>query len=413
LSKIKVVHLVAGGVNGGAGRGAYWLHKSLIRNGIDSVIITNGKNENNDPTIISTSVSKKGKLWSLIVSQLDSIFLLFFPKRITRIFSTGFFGLSYNKNKHFKDADIIHLHWINGLVSASSIKKIKKPIVWSIRDMWPMTGGCHYSLDCEGYKTGCGDCPQLNAPSGFDFTRLIVKKKKKYFSKVKPVGISDWVTDELLKSSVFSDSRPVTINNNVDCSVFYPTNKITAREILGIETNKKIILVGSTNVKDFYKGFPVFLDSLKFIDSKKYTLCVFGKSDKESLERSGFEYIALGYLHEDISLRLAYSAADVFVAPSIQEAFGKTIVESMACKTPVVCFDATGPASIVEHKKNGYKARPFSPEDFASGIEWIVDNSEYEVLCASARDLALTKFDSVVVAEQYVKLYKELLSKDM
>jgi glycosyltransferase involved in cell wall biosynthesis len=76
------------------------------------------------------------------------------------------------------------------------------------------------------------------------------------------------------------------------------------------------------------------------------------------LESTGFEFKALGFLHNDVALRLAYSSADVFVAPSIQEAFGKTLVESLACKTPVVCFDATGPASIVEHKVSGYKARP-------------------------------------------------------
>lgn len=413
MGKIRVVHLIAGGINSGAGRGAYWLHKGLIKNGIDSVIITNGKNENNDPSVISTSISKRGKIWSLIVSQIDSILLLAFPNRIKRIFSTGLFGLNYRANHSFKEADIVHLHWINGLVSASSIEKINKPTVWSIRDMWPMTGGCHYSLDCVKYRDGCGGCPQLKGLGGFDFTKLLVKKKKKHFSKVKPVGISDWVTDELLNSSIFADSNPVTIQNNVDCSVFHPLVKSTARELLGIETSKKIILAGSTNVNDFYKGFSNFLASLKFLDADKYLLCVFGKPDKQALEATGFEYITLGYLHDDISLRLTYSAADVFVAPSIQEAFGKTLVESLACKTPVVCFDATGPASIVEHKKNGYKAKPFDPEDIANGIKWVVYHNDYEALRDSARDLALRKFDSVVVAEQYAKLYNELLSKDV
>jgi glycosyltransferase involved in cell wall biosynthesis len=110
---------------------------------------------------------------------------------------------------------------------------------------------------------------------------------------------------------------------------------------------------------------------------------------------------------------LAYSAADVFVAPSIQEAFGKTLVESLACKTPVVCFDATGPAGIVEHKINGYKAKPFESEDIAKGIDWVVNKSDYNWLSDVARELALKKFDSSVIADKYINLYSGLLYKEL
>ena len=174
----------------------------------------------------SLPTSKFRRIISLIVGQLDSLLLWIFPNRKNRTLSTGFFGLNYKCNLRFIEADIVHLHWVNGLVSTRSVRGINKPVVWSIREMWPITGGCRYSLDCEKYKTGCGKCPQLNSGLGIDFTNLTAKMKKKYFRKVNSVGISEWVTSEANKSFIFGDGRAVTINNNVDCSLFFPIEKI-------------------------------------------------------------------------------------------------------------------------------------------------------------------------------------------
>jgi len=282
--------------------------------------------------------------------------------------------------------------------------------------MWPMTGGCHLSLDCEKYKTGCGNCPQLNGAFGKDFTRHAVKAKRSAFRRVQPVGISDWVTSQLNSSTVFGDNNAITIYNNVDFSVFFPANKEFSKESLGLTTKKKIILSGSTNCGDFYKGFSLFSESLKSLDKDDYFICIFGKLDAAAIaamEATGFEYKALGFLHDDVSMRLAYNAADVFVAPSIQEPFGKTLVEALACKVPVVCFDATGPAGIVEHKVNGYKAKAFEPEDMATGTDWVVKQSNYATLSNDARNSAMKKFDSVVIADKYIKIYSDLLCKDL
>ncbi|WP_415906820.1 glycosyltransferase [Neptuniibacter sp. QD72_48] len=408
---MKVVHLVAGSLTGGAGRGAYWLHQALISKGIDSKIITNSQDDFGDPTVYSMYKSKLGRLLSLVASQLDKILLALFPKREKRIFSTGLFGLQYKKNELYRAADIVHLHWVNGLVSSKSISSIDKPIVWSIRDMWPMTGGCHYSLECERYISGCGSCPQLNAFKGLDFTKYLVRLKNKSYSKVQPVGISDWVTDELKRSAVFREAKlkAITINNCVDFSIFEPVDKNVARNILNITSSKKIILVGSTSLTDFYKGFSYFIESLEYLNKDDYLICAFGKPDVAALKSTGFEYLAFGYLYDNLSLKLVYSAADVFAAPSIQEAFGKTLVESMACNTPVVCFDATGPASIVKHKITGYKAKLYDAKDFSVGLSWVLNKSSDESLSDGVRDIAFKDFDSSVAADQYILLYENMV----
>ena len=408
---MKILHIVAGDLNGGAARGAYWLHSGLKELNIDSKIFTNSKITLGDNSVVTINNSKKRKAINIIRGQLDNLFPLFYRKRKKIIFSSSFFGVDFTKTNEYKEADIVHLHWINGsFVNIKHLGKIEKSIVWTMRDMWPMTGGCHYAMECDKYKTGCGNCEQLNSHSSYDLSKFILNRKKKYLPKdMKIVGISHWLSDEAKKSELFKDYDVRTISNNIDSKEFFPVDKDIARKILGIKSSKKIILVGSTNLKDFYKGFDKYLEAIKQLDKEKYFLCFFGNVDKNVVSDLGFEYKSFGYLNDNISLRLVYSCANVFVAPSLMDAFGKTIAESMGCGTPVVCFDATGPKDIVTHKVDGYKAESFKSDDLSSGIEWILNNKNYEELCQKARNKVVREFDSVVVAKKYIELYEEIL----
>jgi len=408
---VKILHIVAGNLTGGAARGAYWLHQGLVELEIDSKIFTNSKTTFGDNKIVTTMESKKDKIFNMIRVQLDSLLILFYPNRKKTLFSPGFLGVNFTKTKEYQEADIIHLHWINGsFVNIKHLSKIKKPIVWTMRDMWPMTGGCHYAMECENFKTGCGNCKQLGSGFQYDLSRIIVDRKKKYlFKSMKIVGISDWLSKEAKESEVFKDFDIRTISNNINSDNFTPIDKSTARNILGIKTNKKIILVGAQSLNDFYKGFDKFVEAVGKLNKNKYFLCFFGNLDNSVVDVMGFEYKNFGFMYDAISLRLLYSASNVFVAPSIMDAFGKTLAESMACKTPVVCFDATGPKDIVDHKVTGYKAKPFDTTDLANGIEWVLDNENYEELCKNAREKVVREFDSKVIAQKYIELYGEIL----
>jgi glycosyltransferase involved in cell wall biosynthesis len=407
---MNVLHIVAGDLTGGAARGAYWLHKGLIELGVNSKIFTNSKTTLGYENIM-TLTSKKDKAINILSRQFDKLLLFFYPNRKRIIFSSGLFGLDFTKKKEYKEADIIHLHWINGgLVNIKHLSKIDKPIVWTMRDMWPMTGGCHYPMDCQKYKTGCGSCKQLESYE-YDLSKFILNRKIKYLPKnIKLIGISHWLSDKARESKLFKKVNIQTISNNINTKEFFPVDKKLAREILGIKTEKNIILVGSTNLKDFYKGFGKFQNAVKSLGKEKYFLCFFGNINKRSAEELGFDYKSFGYLNDNISLRLVYSCADVFVAPSLMDAFGKTIAEAMACGTPTVCFDATGPKDIVDHKINGYKAKPFESDDLADGIKWILNSSNYFNISQNAINKVKTEFDNVVIAQKYIKLYKELLS---
>ena len=412
--KLKVLHLVAGELNGGAARGAYWLHQAQRAAGIDSILITSGQDDLGDPSVISLAKSSWQKLKFMLLPRLSGLLKVLYKKRKNIIFNTGFEGIDFTKHPAYESADIVHLHWINGLVSMETLSKINKPIVWTMRDMWPLTGGCHYAMDCEQYRTGCGKCPQLGSQFKYDLSRLVVSNKRRSLNKrMRLIGISEWLSSCARHSFVFSGFRVDTIANNIDTDQFFPVNRNHAREILGLPSNKKIILVGATSITDFYKGYDLFVESIKSLDLSDIHIVIFGNTNTQALEKLGAQHTILGYLADTISLRLAYSASDVFVAPSRMEAFGKTLVEAMACGTPVVCFDATGPKDIVTHQITGYKAKPFDPADLAAGIRWVVElqQDEFDQLRRQTRQRAADVFGSHVAADKYKMLYLELLAE--
>ncbi|WP_459824145.1 glycosyltransferase, partial [Desulfomicrobium salsuginis] len=332
---MKVLHIVAGELSGGAARGAYWLHCGLREIGIESKILTNSRTTLGDNGVVSVTKSKKDKAFNFFRSHFDHMLAAFYAKREKFIFSSGIIGYDFTKNREYEEADIVHLHWINaGFIDMQHLKKVNKPMVWTMRDMWPMTGGCHYAMGCENYKIGCGNCKQLRSESGLDLSRFILWRKKKFLPKsIKIVGISNWLTEQAKASDLFKSYDIRTIHNNVSSNALYPIDKIIAKSILGIKTDKKVILAGATDLNSFYKGFSKYIEALKYLDKNQYYLCFFGRVDNSVVQSLGFEYTSFGFMYDNVSLMLIYSSADVFVAPSLMEAFGKTLAESMACGT--------------------------------------------------------------------------------
>ena len=408
---MKVLHLVAGELTGGAARGAYWLHLGLRRLGVHSTILTNSSITFGDDCVFSIGRGISGRLMCALRRRLEALPPHFYFRRQPGIFSSGLIGFDFTRTMQFREADVVHLHWINeGLVNMRHLRTVEKPVVWTMRDMWPMTGGCHYSMGCEGYRRGCGRCDQLRSGHHSDWSRLVLARKQKFLPKqMTLVGISKWLSEKAREIPLFRDVNIRTISNNVDTQVFLPVEKTVAREALRISTVKKVVLFGGADLKSAYKGYGKMLEALAALDSRRYFVLSFGSYPVDAVAKLGFQTRNFGYVHDNALLRLIYSASDVYIAPSIMEAFGKTLAEAMACGTPVVCFDATGPKDIVTHKQDGYKARPFDPQDFADGIEWICGSENYHALCRVARDKVVRLFDNSVIARHYLDLYTELV----
>jgi glycosyltransferase involved in cell wall biosynthesis len=411
---MKILQINTSDIQGGAARAAYRIHKGLQAAGIQSHMLVQSK-KSDDNSVIGPS-NKFNKVLSLLRPTLDASVVKLRAKGSKTIFYPAW--LPYSGISSQIDAlspDIVHLQWIcGGMLRIEEIKKIKKPLVWTLQDMWAFTGGCHYSDTCERFQQCCGECPQLKRKGKNDLSHAIFKRKEKAWHDINLtiVTISQWLADCARKSSLFAQKRIEVIPNGLDTDHYQVIDKALARQIWHLPQNRKLILFGAISAtKDPRKGFHFIQSALQQLPWRgKAELVVFGAIEPENPPDLGLPIHYLGHLHDDVSLALLYSAADVMLVPSKQEAFGQTASESMSCGTPVVAFGATGLLDIVDHKQNGYLAQPFESNDLARGIEWVLaDEERYKQLCHAAREKAVTHFDIKKVAKQYVDLYQSLL----
>lgn len=407
---MKILHIVAGDLLGGAAKGAYNLHRGLLHIGIESRMIL--QNAGGDDLFIEPiSKSMMGLLVKKYRTFCDYLPVMLYHSDDFLLFSTGMSGCDVTRVPHYEWADVIHLHWINsGMINTKSLRDVEKPLIWTMRDMWPFTGGCHCVLDCVKYIGGCGACPQLRSKRKFDLSRYIVRRKKRYYpDKLQLVALSTWLAECAKKSAVFKNRTIQVIYNSINTEEYFPVDREVARISLGLPNGRKIILTGAATLAQEHKGFSKFREAVKNVSSD-YLFLFFGHVDHRDLDALRINYKTLGYLNDTVTMRLAYSASDVFVAPSIQEAFGKTLAEAMACGVPVVAFDATGPKDIIDHKVNGYLAKPFEGTDLGHGIEWILgDKCRYKILSENAINKVEQNFSLAVVANKYFQLYNDIL----
>ena len=427
---MKILHINTSDIAGGAARAAYRLHQALNQNGAVSTMLVQAK-ASDDPAVTGPS-SKITKAIALMRPSLDMLPLVPYASR-KKLFHCAWLPFSgiLNKIKQI-NPDIIHLHWIaGGFAAIGEIAEIGAPVIWSLHDMWPFTGGCHYDDDCGRYKTGCGCCPVLSSGRLNDLSRAVIARKQRAFDRACLVavnGLSSWISDCARKSLVFSNKRVVNIPNPIDAERYKPLGKQLAKRILGLNPEKKHVLFGAMNpAGDARKGYAELCRALRKLKTRGVEFIVFGAGKTASSPEFDFPSHYMGVLHDDVSLRIVYSAAEVMVAPSLQENLSNIIMESLACGTPVVGFDAGGNKDMIDHKINGYLAAPFDENDLSGGIDWVLHESGKRRLnpasggqaadeCAlspiekNARETVLRKFDSRIVSRQYLALYNDVLS---
>jgi glycosyltransferase involved in cell wall biosynthesis len=401
---------------GGAARYAYRLHRELLHQGINSGMLVRDKFKD-DPSVIGIT-SKLEKLKSIITPKLDALALYHYPNRNKELFTPGIFG-SFNLKKYQNKYDIFNIHWVaGGFQNIESIGKITKPVVITLHDSWAFTGGCHVPFDCSNFLNNCGRCPLLHSKKKNDLSaRSLLKKKRLWDNKnIVVVGGGGWITENAKKSTVFQNSRVETIHPGLDINVYKPLGKNYCREILGLNISDKVILFGAVkSTSDKNKGFQMLILALKKLISTRTVsgnlkLVVFGATSSFEDLNIGIDIQYVGKMHDDISLSILYSAADLMIVPSIQESFGQTASESFSCGTPVVAFDTSGLKDIIDHQVNGYLAKPFDTDDLANGIEWMLeDSNRLDKMGIKAREKAINKFDIKNCANSYIKIFESVI----
>lgn len=401
--------------DGGAAIAAYRLTEGLqaIFPELKMTVFEKGTD---DPTV-EKAQSRISQLVSRFAFGIDAIPLRRYRHRENNIvWSTNWFPYG-GLFKHIQ-ADILHFHWIGrGMIPIAQIGRLKAPIVWTMHDEWPFTGGCHYTNGCQRFETACGSCPQLRSHGDRDLSRSIWSRKEKAWrtARIIPVAPSRWLAERATTSSLFRKRDIRVIPNGLDLNTFRPIEKPLARRLLQLPQDKLLILFGaSRSTSDPRKGFPLLLDALGKLTTRSLRrndleLLVFGASHSPSTDALAIPTHYVGTLHDDLMLALLYSAADVFVAPSQQDNLPNTIMESLACGTPAVGFRVGGIPDLIEHEANGYLAAPADADDLARGIAWVIEDQErWQRLSARARQKCQQEFELSYIARRYADLYEEV-----
>ncbi|MDB9303323.1 glycosyltransferase family 4 protein [Nodularia spumigena CS-591/12] len=402
---------------GGGYAAAYRLHQGLKKINIDSTMLVSEKNRD-DFTVLGSN-NKLGKGWGKIAPTLHSLPLIAYPKRQNKlIFSLQWMPDKLAAQVAKMNPDVINLHWINGgYLRIETLAKFKKPIVWTLHDMWAFTGGCHYSANCDKYTKFCGACPQLGSHKERDISRWIWQRKAKAWKNINLTIVtpSRWLAECARKSSLFHNSPIEVIPNALDTQIYKPIDKTIARKLLNLPLDKKLLLFGAMNsTSDRRKGFHLLEPALRKLSQdnsqENIELVIFGASRPLEVPHFGWPTNYLGRLNDDISLSLVYSAADVFLAPSVEDNLPNTVMEALACGTACIAFDIGGMSDMIEHQQNGYLAKPFDIDDFAKGIAWvIIDDHRHARLSNRSRDRALKLWSDDVVAKQYLAVYEQAI----
>jgi len=258
-------------------------------------------------------------------------------------------------------------------------------------------------------------CPQLLSQKESDLSRKVWDRKQSAWQNVRIhiVTPSRWLADCARSSSLFRNSRIDVIPNGIDTDIYKPVEKAFARKVLGFPHNRRLLLFGSANAtQDPRKGFQFLLPALERLRESRWhekaELMVFGASAFKGANQTGYKTRFLGPLSDDISLSLVYNAADAFIAPSVQDNLPNTVMEAMACGTPCIAFDIGGMPDMIDHRINGYLAKPFDVDDLAGGIAWLLeDETRLGDLSRAARDKVAREYSLRFIAARYLDIYRE------
>lgn len=382
---MKVLHVCYSDFDGGAARAANRLHQAQINAGIDSYMLVVRKTTNDSRVI---AVDKKTLLRVRVCSLLSRLLL----SRLTRsnpvkhslnVLSTGMSKL-INKLQ----PDVVNLHWVgDNMISIGEISKINAPIVWTMHDMWAFSGCEHYDNYPELMRYKFNYQP-LRENKLIDINRLIFNYKKRKWARknIQFVSPSKWL-GECAKSTAIAANRKIhIIQNPIDHQIYKPVDKMIARQLFGLPKDKKIVLFGAMSSKtDIRKGYHLLDKALLHLSTRNtsdYALVIFGAEKKEMELTHGFDTYNLGVLHDELSLRVLYSAADVYVAPSLQDNLPNTLVESFAVGTPCVAFNIGGMPDLISQDEMGELVKSIDGEELALSIERVLHKkNDHDFIC--------------------------------
>lgn len=406
---------------GGAAVAANRLMEALNNNGVKAKMLVRDK-DTNTVTVATLPPSPMLK-WNWLWERWCVFFHLRFSRQHLFEIDLANTGTDITGLREFKEADIIHLHWINqGMLSLKGIRRILdsgKPVVWTMHDLWPLSSICHYAHGCPKFQTGCHHCQLLpDGGSERDLSTRIWKRKSKAWQtgRISFVTCSRWLGEQARQSGLQKEHTVTSIPNPIDTNVFCRQDPRKARMRLDLPLDKQLVLFVSQRVTDHRKGMDYFI---KAIDSlvqaypiikEKVGIAILGGHSEEFEGQLPLPVYPLGYVSDEKRIIDVYNAVDLYVLPSLEDNLPNTIMEAMACGKPCVGFDIGGIPEMIDHQVNGYVAEYKDADDLARGIHWVLDEANQEELSRQAVRKVMSNYSQQRVAKKYIEVYQEAIA---
>lgn len=426
---MKVLFVNTSDSTGGAAVAATRLMKALQGYGLEVSLLCRDRNTSfNRKDVISLNAGLYAKA-KFVAERLDILIHNHLSREGLWAIDTGRIGNDITRLKAFREADLIHLHWVNqAMLSLSDIQLILrsgKPVVWTLHDMWPFTGICHQADQCRHWQSGCGNCPLLKRPSPDDLSAKVYRQKVAIYNKQNftAVGCSRWLAELAASAPLFEGKTVANIANPIDTNYYIPAGcegvaeRGAIRRELGLPADDRLLFFTAYNVADSKKGIDYFVEAVNLLIAeypelkKKISVVLAGKNANRFADSFPVKVYSMGYVSDAERMKQLYQSVDLLVMPTLADNLPNTIVEAMACGVPSVAFAVGGVPSMIDNGVNGYLVRPEMSLDLSEAIRRALSTDSYSALCRNARIKAVSTYSEPEVARQYYQLYQQALNR--
>lgn len=408
---MKIVHISTADISGGAAIAAYDLHKNLLKLGHDSKMLVGWK-DSHDVEIDDIWFQKNRLMRGVqrvvkIVEEYTGLQYLIQP-----------FRRSFLRHPFVRDADIIHLHNLHGnYFSFTILPELSRiaPLVWTLYDMWPLSGHCTYPdmYGCTVWKTGKGKCPCLfdYPPIKRDTEAYLWRKKREIYAKshFDFVGPSQWMCNVAQQSPLINRFPIHHIPQGIDTHIFSPGSRAHARKKFDLPLDAKVIMISALPHAP-RKGLSYFLEALQHIKTRpRPHILVVGSKGLMGSDAGAFPMREVGFINDPREFNECFLASDISVLPTLADNLPLTILDSMSAGTPVVSFDVGGVPEAITSFETGYLAKYKDAKDLAHGIDALLsDDERLKIISQNCRKRVLSKYSVTQQAENYSTLYASL-----
>lgn len=406
---MRVIQLTTALGGGGATNASYRLYRELLARGVTSCLWTAAADETDENIEILPAPGRIERLTQRITQYLGLYYV-----DIRSSFSLA-------THPWMDEQSVLHLHNLHGghfNYLALPTLTARRPAVWTLHDMWALTGHCVHSLDCERWQIGCGHCPYLDThqPVNRDLTRVEWRFKASSYrrSKLVLVSPSRWLADKV-RTSMLGHFPIHHIPNGIDTECFRPLGKIFSRQSLELPTDRPILLWCANRLTDQFKGGDLIDDILQELPAelrRQLLLVTFGVGTESLSRKLSVETRAFGFVESDRLKALLYSSADLLIFPSRAENLPFVVMESLACGLPVVAFRIGGVPEMVVEGTTGHLVPPFDVRLFAQAVGQLMSSlEECERMGREGRALVEREFTTARMADRYLELYLSILDE--